>query len=118
MDYEIAMALRNAPEIYIDIPNYSKYLVSIHGNIKNKKTGKILKPYHTNRGYLTVGFWVEGKKQRFSIHRLVASAFLENPKNLPEVNHINGCKIDNNLCNLEWTSGSANVSHAFQTGLL
>ena len=117
MNYEIAMVLRNAPEIYQDIPKHPKYLVSNHGNVMNKKTKRILKPYLTNRGYLTVGFWVDEKKKRLSIHRLVASAFLENPKNLPEVNHLNGCKTDNNLCNLEWSSGSANVSHAFQTGL-
>ena len=48
---------------------------------------------------------------------LVAQAFFPNPHNLPEVNHINGCKTDNNLCNLEWVSGSANVSHAYQNGL-
>ncbi|MEM7557020.1 MAG: NUMOD4 domain-containing protein [Cyanobacteria bacterium P01_A01_bin.84] len=117
MNYEIAVALRNAPEMYQDIPNYSKYLVSNYGNVMSKKTKKILKPYLTNRGYLTVGFWVDKKKRRLSIHRLVASAFLENLKNLPEVNHLNGTKTDNNLCNLEWASGSTNVSHAFQTGL-
>ena len=117
MNYEIAMVFRNAPEIYQDIPNYFKYMVSNHGNVMNKKTNKVLKPYLTNRGYLTVGFWMNGKKKRLSIHRLVASAFLENPKKLPEVNHLNGCKTDNNLCNLEWTSGSTNVSHAFRTGL-
>lgn len=58
-----------------------------------------------------------GQKKRLLIHRLVALAFLSNFNSLPEVNHVNGCKIDNNLNNLEWTSSSANISHAYQTGL-
>ena len=111
------MALRHAPEYWNDIEGYPNHSVSNLGKVKSKKTEKILKPYKTNKGYLTVGFWSNGKKKRLSIHRLVAQAFLSNFNNLPEVNHINGCKTDNNLNNLEWTSGSANISHAYQTGL-
>ena len=111
------MALRHVPEYWNDIEGYPNYSVSNLGRVRSKKTGKILKPYKTNRGYLTVGFWSGGKKKRLSIHRLVAQAFLQNPNNLPEVNHINGCKTDNNLNNLEWTSGSGNITHAYQTGL-
>ena len=114
---EISMALRHAPEYWTDIKGYPNYSVSNLGRVRSKKTGKILKPYKTNRGYLTVGFWSDGKKKRLSIHRLVAQAFIQNLNNLPEVNHINGCKADNNVNNLEWSSGSANISHAYQTGL-
>ena len=96
---------------------YPKYQASNLGKIRNTKTLQVLKPYLTNRGYHTVGFWVDGKKKRLSVHRLVAMTFLPNPEELPEVNHINGCKTDNNLCNLEWTTGSANVAHAYQSGL-
>ena len=111
------MALRHAPEVYVDIPGYEGYQVSNYGRVRNKKTGKILKPYITNKGYYTVGFWTDGKKKRLSIHRLVAKAFLPNPNNLPEVNHINGCKTDNSVCNLEWASGRNNVLHAYRTKL-
>ena len=109
--------LSGLTEHWKDIEGFSNYRVSNFGNVWSKKNNIILKPYKTNRGYLTVGFWLDGKKKRLSIHRLVAQAFLTNPNNLPEVNHINGCKTDNNLNNLEWASGSANVSHAFRTGL-
>ena len=111
------MALRYAPEVFVDIPGYEKYQVSNHGKVKNNKTNKILKPYQTQKGYLTVGFWLNGKKKRLYIHRLVAQAFLLNPQDFPEVNHINGSKTDNCLCNLEWVSGRANISHAYQNGL-
>ena len=109
--------LSGLTEHWLDIPNYEGYQVSNHGRVRNKKTGKILKPYKTNRGYHTVGFWLDGKKKRLSVHRLVAQAFLPNPQKLPEVNHINGCKTDNHLCNLEWVSCSANIAHAYQNGL-
>lgn len=115
--YETSTALRYAPEVFVGIPDFPGYQVSNHGQVKNSKTGKILKPYKMSKGYYTVGFWSDGKKKRLSIHRLVAQAFLPNPDNLSEVNHINGCKTDNNVCNLEWATGSNNVLHAYQTGL-
>ena len=115
--YELSMALRYAPEYWQDIEGYFNYSVSNLGRVKSKKSGKILKPYKTNRSYLTVGFWSDGKKKRLSIHRLVAQAFLPNPSSLPEVNHIDGCKTNNNVSNLEWASGSSNVIHAYRTGL-
>ena len=52
------------------------------------------------------------------MHRLVAKAFIPNSNNLPQVNHIDGVKTNNVITNLEWVSSSANVKHAWDTGLI
>ena len=110
------MALRYAPEYWQDVQDYEGYQISNHGRVRNKKTGKILKPYLT-RGYLRVSLYNELGRKCKLVHRLVAEAFLPNPNNKPDVNHINGCKTDANACNLEWVSASENMSHAHSNGL-
>ena len=62
-------------------------------------------------------YYKPGKRKQVSIHRLVACAFIPNPNNLPQVNHIDGNKKNNNIDNLEWVTSSENVKHAFDTGL-
>lgn len=61
----------------------------------------------------------DGEKKSLSIfvHRLVAQSFIENPENKPQVNHINGNKLDNNVKNLEWATNSENQLHAYRIGL-
>ncbi len=114
--YELSMALRYAPEVYLDIQGYERYQVSNYGKVRNKKTSKILKPYLT-RGYLRVSLYNDSGRKCKLIHRLVAEAFLSNPHDKPAVNHINGCKTDSNVCNLEWVTSSENMSHAHSNGL-
>lgn len=70
-----------------------------------------------NGSYLRVGLRFNGKYTRFLVHRLVASAFIPNPDNLPEVNHINGNPKDNQVDNLEWVDRKSNIHHAIRTGL-
>lgn len=113
---ELAIAIRYAPEVFTDIPGYEGYQVSNYGRVKNNKTGKILKPYLT-RGYLRVSLYNDSGRKCKLVHRLVAEAFLPNPDNKSDVNHINGCKTDANVCNLEWITASENMSHAHQNGL-
>jgi hypothetical protein len=62
--------------------------------------------------YLAVTLYKEGKKLTHSIHRLVARAFIDNPKNLPQVNHIDEDKHNNSVLNLEWCTASHNQSYS------
>jgi hypothetical protein len=66
-----------------------------------------------NRGYNTVSF----NNTTYMVHNLVAQGFVPNPDNKPEVNHINGNKLNNNYTNLEWVTRKENIQHAFRTGL-
>lgn len=104
-------------EVYKTIEDYPNYEVSNLGNVRNRKTGLMLRPDKNNDGYLRVNLCKNGKSKMFKIHRLVASAFIPNPEHKRTVNHINGIKIDNRLENLEWATHSENVKHAFKTGL-
>ena len=80
-------------------------------NIEFLRKGKLFKPSIERAGYLKVQLSVRGKSKYYFVHRLVAQAFLPNPDNLPEVNHKNEIKTDNNLDNLEWCSRLYNQNY-------
>ena len=69
------------------------------------------------RNYCIVSCMVDGKQKLFYVHRLVAEAFIPNPLNLPQVNHLDGDPSNNHVSNLEWCTPKQNVSHAYQMGL-
>jgi hypothetical protein len=82
-------------------------------------TGKTMKTHFNDQcGYLYVTFNGKRKKSTFSIHRLVAKAFIPNQDNKKEVNHLNGNKTDNRADNLEWVFPKDNMKHASYHGLL
>jgi hypothetical protein len=91
---------------------YEHYLVDTDGKVYNSKTMKELKSYpNKNTGYMTVVLRNAIKPRCVYVHRLVASAYLPNPFNLPEVNHKNFIRNDNKLSNLEWVNKKQNVQH-------
>jgi hypothetical protein len=79
--------------------------------------GVILKFQEDKDGYYRVNLCKSGKKKPFRVNRLVAINFIENPDNLPVVNHKDGNKKNNKVENLEWCTRSENDLHAFRTGL-
>ncbi len=116
-------------EIWKTIIGFETYQISNFGRVKslphkifisNTPSGvalskeRILKPFLAGRGYPCVSLGYKNKKL---IHRLVAVAFIPNPKNKRTVNHINGIKTDNRVENLEWMSYLDNNKHAIETGL-
>lgn len=101
------------------IENYEDYFVDELGNIYSKRKGNLkkLKPILTHYGYYDIGIVNSKRKFRAKIHRLVAEAFILNPDNLPQINHKDGNKINNNVENLEWCTAKDNLKHARETGL-
>lgn len=83
------------------------YEVSDQGNVRNIRTGRILKPQKNNGGYLQVYL----RHRWFRVHRLVATAFVQNPNGYDSVNHINENKEDNRAVNLEWMAIGDNVRY-------
>jgi hypothetical protein len=95
----------------------NQYMIFPNGNVMNVNSGKILKPQLHTKGYLQVQLSVKCKPIKKFIHRLLANYFIDNPNNLPTINHKDGNKLNNSLSNLEWCSYSYNNKHAYDNNL-
>ena len=121
-------------EIWKDVVGYEGYYqVSNFGNIrsvdrviysdklhigtKRELKGKMLKPYVNSHGYLALTLTKNGNEKLLRVHRIVAEAFIKNPNNYDQVNHIDGDKTNNKIENLEWCNNQYNVNHAYKNGL-
>lgn len=103
-----------------NVVGFPEYKVNYFGQIKSfkrYKNGKILSPYTDKDGYRCVRLRVLGGAKTEKVHRVVAKAFIENPQNLPQINHKNGLKFDNTMPNLEWSSNIDNQRHAWDNDL-
>ena len=116
-------------EIWKEIPGYEGYFeVSNFGNFRSldriikyknngfrKYPGKMLKVEQMQDGYQRIVLMKDAIKKRYMCHRLVALAFIDNPNNLPQVNHKDGIKNNNHVDNLEWCTQSQNERHSINT---
>lgn len=98
---------------------FDNFEVSIDGQIRNSKTKKVYKTWVNHNGYtqVCVSIGSRNNKKVFRLHRAVAETFILNADNKPEINHKDGNKQNNCASNLEWTTGSENVRHAYDNGL-
>lgn len=109
------------------IKDFKDYEVNTSGEVRSKDRyipnrnglvkGKVLKQRVNKHGYLEVYFTINSKQHTRTPHRLVAKAFIYNPHNYKQVNHINGIKTDNRVENLQWVNNSMNQLHAYKLGL-
>lgn len=105
-------------EIWKDIPNYEgKYQISNLGNIRHFGKTKLIKQQINKDDYSIVSLRNGKTKKTYRVHRLVAKAFIPNPENKPQINHIDGNKRNNCVINLEWVNASENIRHAHKIGI-
>lgn len=127
MSSPTARSKESEMEVWLAISGFEGvYEVSSLGNVRSldridasghRRKGKLLALSHDQDGYLLCGLTTLGRVKSFKVHRLVAGAFLENPQQLPHVNHIDGSKQNNAAVNLEWVTHRQNKAHAKENGL-
>ncbi len=102
-------------ENYVIIKDFEIYSVSNLGNIKNNKSGHVLRPSLSSNGYYRITLCYNGKRNYKCIHRLVAENFLENLEDKEIVDHINNNRIDNRVENLRFVTNSENIMNSSQS---
>ena len=103
-------------EVWKLVEAFPKYEVSNFGNVRNAKTKNTLK-LQIIKGYCTISLRRQNelKAGKYSVHRLVATYFIPNPENKPTVNHIDKCRTNNHVRNLEWNTLSEQQIHIHNT---
>ena len=118
-------------EEWRSIPDFDGYEVSSYGRVSSidrtatvmhkgrfriKTFSSVLLVQINDRGYARVSLYKnDRKKKAYKVHKLVAEAFIPNPENKPEIDHIDGIKNNNNVCNLEWVTHAENMRRALGT---
>lgn len=100
-------------EVWKDVVGYEGlFSVSNFGNIRNEKTGRVLKLYKNKRGYCLVSLYHKrNNRKTYRVHRLVAEAFIPNPNNYPYINHKDENPSNNRVDNLEWCTPQYNATY-------
>lgn len=104
-------------EIWRDIPQFENYQISNFGRVYSKHKGDIKALEVNKKGYQAIRPYKKNVRKTFRIHRLVAELFIDNPENKPQVNHIDGNKLNNHYSNLEWCTNRENAIHAAKNKL-
>jgi hypothetical protein len=97
----------------IDFPNYE---ISDAGRVRSIKNNIIRKDQTHRQGYKQIYLYKNGNRHYFLVHTLVATHYIPNTKNKPEVNHKDGNKANNHVSNLEWVTRSENMLHLYENG--
>ena len=90
---------------------------NVNGKVRNIQTGKLLKPEKNENGYCVLTLSKDGEQHKFKVHRLVATAFIPNPYNKPEVDHINHDRTDNSVENLRWATRTEQFNNLWRKRL-
>lgn len=102
-------------ETFVKVVGFENYEVSNLGRVRNIESGIVLKPWITKDGYLRHCLYKHNKRKNLLLHRIIATAFIDNPEAKPQVNHIDENKLNNDLSNLEWCSVRENAIHGTRT---